>query len=149
MTEIAEAAVQRVDREATREAARVLARREAEGRAAEVWKALATAVGVDALVEAFGLDRSQLYAQARGARPPQLAAFVAALRFDPNYAGREALSALARDIGYQVVPLEAAPCTGAKLVGLAPILAALMEELERAGVAGDIEAERSRLRAAR
>lgn len=89
-------------RAAAEEAARVQRRRDAEQRAVDLFRATTQAVGVDALAAHVDIDRSNLYAQARGTRPPQLSTFVAALRFDPDFA-REALSSLAADIGCVVV----------------------------------------------
>lgn len=89
-------------RAAADEAERVRRRQQAEQRAVDLFRATTQAVGVDALAAHADLDRSNLYAQARGTRPPQLSSFVAALRFDPDF-GRVALESLAAEIGRAVV----------------------------------------------
>lgn len=110
-------------------------RAEAEQAAVSLFSSTMQGVGVDALVEHAALDRSGLYSQARGTRPPQLSAFIAAVRFDPEF-GRAALSQLAGEIGCVLVErargaVEKSPRVRGNLRAL---LVELEAELEGAGL---------------
>ena len=112
----------------TVEAAAAIQRRaHAERLARDLMISVRESVGVDALLNRVALDRSGTYSEARGARPPKLATFLAAVEFDPSF-GREALGALAARIGCVVVPAGAAAAPRPRLVEL---LEGLHEELGR------------------
>lgn len=123
------------EREAAAEAARVRRRAEAEQTAVSLFQSTMQAVGVDALAEHTALDRSGLYSQARGSRPPQLSAFIAAVRFDPDF-GRAALSQLAGELGCVLVERARAAVEESPRVrrNLRSLLVELEAELEGAGL---------------
>ncbi len=93
----------RIARAAAEGAERTNRWRQAEERAGALLRNARDRVGVDALCAQFGLDRSYVYAQARGDRPAQLATLLACIRFDPDF-GREAVGDLAAELDAVVVP---------------------------------------------
>lgn len=137
------------EREAAAEAARVQQRAQVEQRAIEVMQAALPAAQVDALLETVEFDRSNVYAQRRGTRPPQLATFIAAIRFDSAF-GRAALDQLAGELGCVLVERTRAAVEESPRIrrNLRALLADLEAELEGAGLLPEGDADEEPIAAA-
>jgi len=123
------------EREAAAEAARVQRRAAADQLALEAMQVALPATQVDAMVATVDLDRSNVYAQRRGTRPPQLSTFVAAIRFDRTF-GRAAVELLAGELGCVLVERarEAVAESPITRRNLRALLSELEQELEGAGL---------------